>query len=79
MSGPVMGQCLDTLQALVGAGFGQAETPGSSGCVCTGRPCQGFLSTHIACLLKVWGLSDVPAGQHEALFRIDLGIMPWHS
>lgn len=29
VSGPVMGQCLDTLQALVGAGFGQAGLQGA--------------------------------------------------
>lgn len=74
------GTVLDTLQAAVGAGFGQAGAPGSSECVWSPQlsitaSCSSGDLSRTSCLAAVM----CQAGLHEALFRIDLGVMPWHS
>lgn len=74
------GTVLDTLQAAVGAGFGQAGAPGSSECVWSPQlsitaSCSSGDLSRTSCLAVLM----CQAGLHEALFRIDLGVMPWHS
>lgn len=79
VSGPVMGQCLDTLQALVGAGFGQAGIPGSVWCHGLTGPARASSALHSSPPAALGTALMCQAGLHEALFRIDLEVMPWHS